>query len=201
MEIRILDADPIKAAHSLIRQHVVTTLKVLRYSFAACHNPHLRTKYRQRYAPILRYSVENYVWFSEFYEELSEICNSQAQPIKEFNESLLYDCSGIKFKHSGLNLFPDTEGTLTDLINASRVAYLKKGYDTSLFPLGVPEWYRDLNKIIYEKYDSKLDKGFRVTQTRSKLKYYTAEYFNQWVEILNVPKEMEDLIKHLVYRK
>ena len=50
-------------------------------------------------------------------------------------------------------------------------------------------------------YDSKLDKGFRVTQTKSKLRYYTAEYFNQWIEILNVPKEMEDLVKHLVYRK
>ena len=103
MEIRILDADPVKAAHSLIRQHVAMTLKVLRYSFAACHNPYVRTKYRSRYVPTLRYSVENYVWFSEFYEELSEICNSQAQPVKEFNESLLYDCSGIKFKHSSLN--------------------------------------------------------------------------------------------------
>jgi hypothetical protein len=201
MEIRILDADPIKAAHSLIRQHVIATLRVLRFSFAACHNPYLRTQYRHRYVPILKYSVENYVWFSEFYDELMEICDSKGNVIKEFDESLLYDCSGIKFKHSGLNLFPDSKQSLTDVLAASRVAYLKKGYDTLLFPAGIPEWYVDLNKVIYEKYDSKLDKGFRVAQTKKGLKYYTAEYFNQWIEILNVPKEMEDLIKHLVYRK
>lgn len=201
MKIRILDADPEKAARSLITPHVSVAINALRYTFAAIRNSQMYRHYYNRFIHEVKYSAENYVWFSEFYECLTNLRKTEVSTIKEFNESLLYDCSGVKFKRSGLNLFPDSKLPLMDQITANRAEYVKKGFDIKLFPVGVPDWYIDLNKIIYEKYDSKLDKGFRITQSKKGLKYFTAEYFNQWIEIVNVPKEMEELIKHLVYRK
>lgn len=201
MKIRILDADPIKAARSLVYSHIRNTIKVLRFTFTACHNQMMFFKYKRGYASIVKYSVENYVWFSEFYEELMKLCKSDIKGIKEFNESYLYDCSDIKFKHTGLNLFPDEKGSFTDLLAASRLAYIEKGYNIKQFPVGVPEWYIDTNEIVYEKYDAKTDKSFRVVKTPTHFRYFIAEYFNQWVEIVGISQEIEELIKHLIYRK
>lgn len=201
MKIRILDADPEQAARSLIYPHIGVTIRALRFTFASCFDYTLYRKYKTRRIDAVRYSAENYIWFSEFYEALVSLCKRTLDNIQEFNESQLYNCSALKFQHHGLNLFPESKGTLTDLITASRVEYIKEGYSSMLFPAGVPGWYIDTNKIIYEKYDSTAGKSYRVTQSNKGLKYFTAEYFNQWNEITDVPKDIEELIRHLIYRK
>ena len=36
---------------------------------------------------------------------------------------------------------------------------------------------------------------------KGRLRYYVAEYFNQWREIKDVPLEMDDFIKHFIRKE
>lgn len=199
MEIIILDADPVQAARSLIQEHIVKYIKYLKYTFVQCHYPN-KTKYRKYFVESAKYSIENYIWFSEFYAEMNKLINSQSE-VEFFNESLVFDCGGVSFKKKGLSLYPDSKRSLESYINASRLMYIKSHYISEIFPAGPPEWYVDKNCKIYEQYDGKQGKSFRIMNERNRLRYYIAEYFNQWVEIKDVPLEIDNFIRHLVYRR
>ena len=202
MALYLLDKDPILAAQCLTVQHMELYVKRLRYSFCIAHIP----KYKKP-APIfgmiaeLKYSRENYVWFSEFYTELCRQIKTEKLIVPEFTEDFVFDTTGIKFKNNGLVLNLEEEKEDIDVVvNKNRIRYIKKKYPVQKFIGGYPSWYLKIDNNLFKKYDSRLKRDFKIVYDRNRYRYYIADYFNQWVEITDVPLEIDDFITTLLYK-
>lgn len=200
MEILILDVDPVLAARSLTTQLMQNYIIALKCTFTVCHRPSLHKRYANNFCCAVKYSSENYIWFSQFYETLTDIVKSKVE-IADFDESYVFDVEGVAFKNNGLSLYPDSKLSIQDQIDVSRATFIKRNYHNSKFPCGLPSWYILTDCKIYEKYDYKLCKSFKVMHEKGRLRYYVAEYFNQWREIKDVPLEMDDFIKHFIRKE
>ena len=199
----ILDYDPIKAARGLIRTHIVRYIKILQCSFVKMHSGFsmLPKYYMKKYMKNLYYSKENYLWFSEFYTELKKLINFNPTYIDRFDESMVYDTDGLVFHHKGLNLPQiSTNPENVDLVLYNRMIYIKKNYDKSNFVGGkYPEWYVNISTEVMQKYDRNSGKGLKITvDDNGYYRYWIANYFNKWIEIKDVPKEIKYFINVLL---
>ena len=196
-KLYILDEDPVKAARSLIQIHIIRYIKNLQYTFVKAHNRNKFRKNNDHIFKIVYYSKENYIWFSEFYKELKRIINYEPDCVPEFNESLLFDISNMSFKGTGL-MFSEENDVSTTILK-HRAKYIKKNYDKKLFLCSFPEWYVCLNEELFNRYDNKSGKGLKITINKDgSYNYFVSNYFNKWIELEKVPKEIDYFINYLL---
>lgn len=200
MTLFILDIDPVQAAQSLATQHVENYIKRLKFSFALAHNENSRKP--TVFSPIvqeLTYSVENYIWFSEFFTELRKLMKDDNIRVDDFKEEYLFNYIGVKFNGNKLLLSLEHENKSNeDIINLNRLQYIQKCIPYRRFIKGYPSWYIKLDNDIYKKYNTSLRRDFKIVYEDNRYRYYVADCFNQWVEVQDVPIEIDGFITTLL---
>ena len=201
MVLFILDLDPIKSAQSLSSMQIMNYIVKLQCSFTVAHSPSFKkNKNANKVIQEVLYSKENYIWFSEFYTALNKLVKVDKSRIIEFKDEYVFDVNKIKFKNSGLIFDVErTDVSIDTLINQNRVMYIQKNLKAQDFPCGYPSWYIKLDGKVYEKYSPRLRRNFRVVYENNRYNYYFADYFNQWVQVPDVPIEIDDFINSLLH--
>lgn len=202
MSIYILDLDPIKAANSLTIQHASNYIKRLKFSFTLAHLPTSRKPtYFSRVIPEVKYSKQNYVWFSEFYTELCKIVNPDNIIVDKFKPEFLYQCKNINFKNEDLKLdINEYNLTNEEIVLKHRLKYIRNCYPLRRFKNGYPSWYLKKDNLIFKRYNTRLRRDFKIEYYNGKYRYYIADYFNQWIEIEDVPEEIDGFINTLLFK-
>ena len=201
----ILDENPELAARYLIRTHALKYLKCIECTMLYVHRINRSWQYRKIIDKNIYYSYSNYVWFSEFYLALRKLLPDYK--IQEgFHKGLLYNYPEVQTHGDGLRFLPEETPESTkksiklDPISHNKVCYLKKQYKKSAFLCGYPDWYLNTtSNLIFEDYFTKGRKGLRLTYEDGTYHFYTADFFNQWKEIKNVPYDIGIFIDYFLF--
>ena len=81
-----------------------------------------------------------------------------------------------------------------------RVLYIKEGYSLSDFEGGFPAWYTFSTTTLYEEYNPKTNKRVKIDFKNGEFFYYLAGASDNWVEIVDVPLEMDSVVSALLFR-
>lgn len=213
----ILDEDPIQSARCLIKPLVLLYLQCLEYSFSYCNGIIVEENSRVYLVPRLSYSLDNYIWFSKFYEELVSMRLKydlgEYSSRQYFNKELLYKPS-ITFESTGL-LLPTTFESprsnykktcykryirgLTSPIDINRIIYILQSYNASMFACGIPAWYSSVTSKVLEKYSKKDRKNVKIISNGDEYQYFISTISDKWVEVENVPAEIKYVIDAILY--
>ena len=150
----------------------------------------------------------NYDWFVNFALVLNQLANEGREffiPSKSEVE-FRTDLSELRFlppiNHSGRKVsVRKIKVKDNNIISMYRVLYIKEGFSLSDFEGGFPAWYTLSSTTLYEEYNPKTNKRVRIDFKNGEFYYFLAGASDNWVQIVDVPLEMDSVISSLLFRQ
>lgn len=217
----ILDNDPKIAVQSLIKSDILKYYNIFYKHFNELYiNPEVAIKTGRKNNYIYKHkttlfnkSTFLYYWniFLELEKAVNEIYGSSELINREFTDDFMKKLSTV-FKNSEIILytkedyckyknFLDSNNDTQDyIILNNRLFYILQEYQVNDFYYDVPTWYTFSRKIILEKYSLKERKHIKIIQENNKIKYYIADYQNNWIELRDISENTQSFIKSILFR-
>lgn len=214
----ITDADPILSARSTPIEIVPNIMSgILQGYELAKNNSYKRINTITNLAELvhsdLTYSRENCLWYSRYYNELSEIANLAGIKVINIPLNVLDIIQGELFFKNPLNLHsPVYDEYYQELYNTNKDKYdqvrniytLSKMFlvdmkpNFSDFVKGIPTWLIDTTNIVMYTYDKVNRRHIKIVRDNNRFRYYTAIISDNWKEVENVPADIDIIVQYLI---
>lgn len=204
----ILDINPKFAAGFMTDEDTIKSYEAI-YDVFNCLLMEAKSKYFILEHDVL-YNHINFRWFVGFYIAICKVLNKEATLDKE--ELMKYSpnfCIKSSFtlqypfyisKNNLVEYYRYNVENKDDFVAGHRIRYISECYSLEDFSQGFPAWYNFLNTTIYEKYSERTNIRVRVDFCDNNLLYFIAGASDDWQQITEVPVEIDDIVKSIIFR-
>ncbi len=156
---------------------------------------------------LMLHSKVNYEWFRSFTLALNQLENEGREiyiPSEDIanlrtDDTQLVFVPPLEYKYQKVSPIR-IHAKDNNVITLNRVLYIREGYSKADFRKGYPSWYSLSEVTIFERYNPKTNKRVRIDFKNGEFKYYMAGASDCWIEIVDVPLEMDHVVSALLFR-
>ena len=138
------------------------------------------------------YCGENFGSLEKKYMPRRRMAEYMAAPLKIHKPTYEDTYTELVQEHS--KVYSDTE----DNVLLSRLMLMHMQPTADEFPFGEPEWIKQLEYRDYVSFDPIQKKFIKISRSSVGYKYFWSYISDNWIEIEDVPKEMDIIIEHLL---
>ena len=215
----ITDESPVLSARSLPIELIETVAEKIRLGY----NKAKTTKYERihKVSPLeelvfadLTYGIKNCIWYNNYYSELENICNISKVVIiphveikaTEITQSELFFKNPLnihspmydEYYYEMYNSNRDKYNNTNNIYTLSRLFLVDMNPSFNDFVMGTPVWLVNSSNELIKVYDKINRRHIKIVRDENRLRYYTSIISDNWTEIMNVPPEIDTIVKYLI---